>query len=58
MQDIVDEDEKLNSFISLEGKEPEELKKLFPGMYPYWVGMMGGEKNIFLRELLKGKKLA
>jgi hypothetical protein len=58
IQDFVDEDEKLNSFLSLEGLEPDKLKELFPGMYPEWVRLMGGEKNLFLRELLRGKKLA
>lgn len=57
-QDFVDEDEKLNSFISLEGLEPDRLKELFPGMYPLWFNRMGGGKNLFLRELLRGKKLA
>lgn len=57
-QDFVNEDEKLNSFISLEGMETEKIKELFPGMHPLWVREMGGEKNLFLRELLRGKKLA
>ena len=57
-QDFVNEDEKLNSFISLEGLGPEQLKELFPGMYPMWVREMGGDKTLFLRELLRGKKLA
>jgi len=57
-QDFVDEDEKLNSFISLEGLEPDRLKELFPGMYPEWVRLMGGAKTLFLRELLRDKKLA
>jgi hypothetical protein len=57
-QDFVDEDEKLNSFMNLENLGPKGLKELFPGMYPQWVRQMGGERNIFLRELLRGKKLA
>jgi hypothetical protein len=57
-QEIVDEDEKMNSFISVEHTKKEDLLKLFPGMYPQWVREMGGEENIFLRELLKDKKLA
>jgi hypothetical protein len=36
----------------------EELKLIYKGHYEAWVYMMGGEKNIFLRELIKGKKLA
>lgn len=27
-------------------------------LYSDWVNLMGGEKNVFLRELIKGKKLA
>lgn len=57
-QDFVNEDEKLNSYIDLKTKDEEEYKKLFPGMYPQWVKEMGGEKNIFLRELTRNAKLA
>lgn len=57
-QDFIDEDEKLNSYIDLKSKNAEDYKKLFPVMYPHWIRKMGGEENIFLRELLKGKKLA
>lgn len=57
-QDLVNEDEKLNSYIDLKMKEEEDYKKLFPGMYPIWVSRMGGPENVFLRNLLKGKKLA
>ena len=36
-----------------------EIKELFPTEYELWQkAVMGGEKNVFLRELLKGKKLA
>jgi hypothetical protein len=35
-----------------------ELQKLFPEWYAEWENMLGGEKNVFLRELIKGKKLA
>ena len=57
-QDFIDEDEKLNSYIDLKTKTEEDYKKLFPVMYSQWEREMGGEKNIFLRELLRGKKLA
>jgi len=57
-QDIIDEDQKLNSFLELRNKTPEKLKELFPGMYPLWVRQMGGEENLFLRQLLRNKKLA
>jgi hypothetical protein len=36
----------------------DELKKMRPNIYKDWVESLGGEKNVFLRELLKGKKLA
>lgn len=57
-QDFIDIEEKLRSYIDLKTKNEEDYKKLFPTMYPMWVRSMGGEKNIFLRNLLKGKKLA
>jgi len=38
---------------------PEEyLIKSNPDNYDEWVELMGGEKNVFLRELIKDKKLA
>lgn len=39
-------------------KTNEELEELFPEYYKEWVRFVGGVKNVFLRELLKGKKLA
>ena len=39
-------------------KTMEELIEVFPDWYPEWVAFLGGEKNIFLRELIRGKKLA
>jgi len=57
-QDFINEDEKLNSYIDLKTKKEEDYKKLFPGMYPQWVREMGGEKNLFLRELTRNAKLA
>lgn len=57
-QEFIDEDEKLNSYMDLKTKTEEDYKKLFPGMYPQWIREMGGKKNVFLRQLLKGKKLA
>ena len=37
----------------------EELKEIFGAHYMNWrEDIMGGEKNVFLRNLLKGKKLA
>ncbi len=36
----------------------EELVKKFPTEYKEWVRFLGGVKNVFLRELIKDKKLA
>lgn len=38
-------------------KTEDQLKEIFPEYYKEWVDFMGGETNIFLRELIKGKKL-
>lgn len=49
---------KYNSFTII-GKSYEEIKKLFPDIYEKWIQeVMGNEENRFLREMLKGKKLA
>jgi len=42
--------------IELRLKTEEELKQ-FP-YYDHWVESLGGSQNVFLRQLLKGKKLA
>lgn len=39
-------------------KSDEELIAKYPSIYKSWVREMGGVKNIFLRELIEGKKLA
>jgi hypothetical protein len=44
--------------VVLRMQEEDKLKELFPEYYNEWVQFMGGEKNLFLRELIKGKKLA
>lgn len=36
----------------------DALKTHFPEWYGDWVGFIGGEKNVFLRDLIKNKKLA
>jgi protein associated with RNAse G/E len=36
----------------------ERLKELFPEYYKEWIDFIGGEKNLFLKELIKNKKLA
>ena len=45
-------------FISIKTKSKEELQEMYPEQYNIWFNKMGGEANIFLRELIKGKKLA
>jgi len=55
-QEIVEENEKLSAFTNLRGKNYLELEGMFPGMYPIWVSFLGGSKNVFLRNLLKGKR--
>ena len=58
-QDIVNEDEKLLAFTNLRGKTYEELRGMFKGMFPVWINeVMETEENVFLRGILKGKKLA
>ncbi len=37
---------------------PELQEELFPEYYKEWIEFLGGKKNVFLRELLKDKKLA
>lgn len=37
---------------------PDLQQEMFPEYYQEWVQFLGGEKNIFLRNLIKGKKLA
>lgn len=37
---------------------PELQQEMFPEYYQEWVVFIGGEKNVFLRELLRDKKLA
>jgi len=37
---------------------PEQQQEMFPEYYKEWVRFLGGIKNVFLRELIKDKKLA
>lgn len=46
------------NIMMLKSLSNELLQHQFPEYYVEWVNFVGGEKNIFLRELLKGKKLA
>ncbi len=36
----------------------EELIIIYPDHYKKWLKLMGGEKNVFLRDIIRGKKLA
>lgn len=37
---------------------PELQQEMFPEYYKEWIEFLGGKKNLFLRDLLRGKKLA
>lgn len=39
-------------------KEMSELIQMFPTYYEEWVKVMGGKENIFLRDLIRDKRLA
>jgi len=44
--------------IAFKLKTNEELQEEYPTEYKEWVRLIGGVKNVFLRDLLKDKKLA
>jgi hypothetical protein len=46
------------NIVMLKMQSMEHLQEMFPEYYGEWVEWCGGKENIFLRELLKGKKLA
>jgi len=46
------------NYIMLKMQTVEHLQEMFPEYYKEWVRFVGGVKNVFLRELLKDKKLA
>ena len=60
LQDLPDDTPEKNNSFKLIGKESyQELQELFPNLYKSWIKeVMENDKNVFLRELLKGKKLA
>lgn len=45
-------------WMELKVKPKEVVEELFPEYYKEWVRLIGGIKNVFLRELIKDKKLA
>jgi len=46
------------NLVILKAQTEEHLKELFPEYYKEWLEFIGGEKNLFIRELIRGKKLA
>lgn len=46
------------NIVKLKIKSNEELQEMFPEYYKEWVRFLGGLKNVFLRELIKDKRLA
>jgi hypothetical protein len=48
----------VENYIMLKAQSIEHLQEIFPEYYEDWVAFLGGEKNLFLRNLIKNKKLA
>jgi len=46
------------NFVTLKMQTNEKLQEMFPEYYKEWVRFLGGLKNVFLRELIRDKKLA
>ena len=46
------------NYVMLKMLSAEKQQELFPDYYKEWVRFVGGVKNVFLRELIKDKKLA
>jgi hypothetical protein len=46
------------NYLTLKRLNSEKQQELFPEYYKEWVIFVGGVKNVFLRELIKDKKLA
>jgi len=51
-------DEPSQRIVELRMMSTEELISMIPEHYEEWVEFLGGGKNVFLRELIRGKKLA
>ena len=58
MREKAREDIPVENVKLLKSLPTENIKALFPEYYDEWVVSIGGEKNAFLRELIKDKKLA
>jgi hypothetical protein len=50
--------EKSQQIVGIHLKRAEDLQEEYNSLYKEWVRLVGGVKNVYLRELLKGKKLA
>jgi hypothetical protein len=46
------------NIVMLKMQTLEHLQEMFPDYYKEWVRFVGGVKNVFLRELIKDKRLA
>lgn len=46
------------NIVMLKMQNDEKLQEMFPEYYKEWVRFIGGIRNVFLRDLLKDKKLA
>lgn len=51
-------DEPSERIVKLRMSDMLELTWMFPEYHKEWVEFLGGNKNVFLRELIRGKKLA
>lgn len=56
--DFPDDTKQKYDAYSIKGKSYDEIKEIYPSVYVQWEESLGGKQNVFLRELLKGKKLA
>lgn len=46
------------NIVMLKMQSDEKLQEMFPEYYKEWIKFLGGKKNIFLRELIRDKRLA
>jgi hypothetical protein len=47
-----------SNYVQIKIKPQEELMEIYSDYYKEWVRLIGGVKNVFLRDLLKDKRLA
>lgn len=58
LEKIPIQDEDSYTIAVVNGGKTEVLKEKFPEYYKEWIRLIGGMKNVFLRELIRDKKLA